>query len=101
MGDFENIEKRVYERYLFELMKGWAEEYKRRDDNPRFVVEEVQLVNPGTSKAVLRLRLRDPSDNRETVQGYGIYGYPFYREDGTREDAGQAVGDVLMWARGS
>ena len=100
MGDFENIEKRAYERYLFELAKGWAEEYKRRGSTLRFAMGEVRLVNPGTPKAALEISAIAPSEGREIVQTYGIYGYPFYNEDGTRADAIQAVGDILMWARG-
>jgi hypothetical protein len=105
-GNFAEIQRRAFERYLLELAQGFAAEQDRlyleqrgREDNP--VIREIQLSGeyPDTC---LRITTLSRVSDREITTMQSIWRDPtFFDDEGkARCSPERMVGDILMHARG-
>jgi hypothetical protein len=108
-GDGDNydaIEEAAFQRYVLDLMRGWAAEQDRLWErnrgskrDPRIV--SIELVKAGTADAAYKVTVEHLSTGKITTPHFPLHAPAFYDSQGNRERfAGDIVSDILMWARG-
>lgn len=104
-GEFKEIERKAFERYLLDLARGWAAEEERlhlenRGKELNVQVLQIDLVGEYPHTAFdIRCRHRA---NGESTKHFTIYQTPgWFDGDGKRlVSPERIVGDILMLARG-
>ena len=105
-GNYEAINRAVFERYLLDLARESAAEEERlhrelQGEELNIQVRDIQLVGeyPDTR---LKIKTYDRRRNREFTSSDPIWDLPEYSEkkgDKPRNPE-RMIGDILMWARG-
>ena len=100
--NFAAIEGAAYERYLLDLMRGYAAETDRIDPNPSVLIKDIQLEGDGYPHTGFRIQTYHPRTGKTKSHLFTLYDNPgFYDEAGDRiVETNRIVGDILMLARG-
>lgn len=99
---FPVIEGAAYERYLLDLMRGYAAEQERMDPDLTPLIREIQLAGDEYPHPGFMIRTYNPRNGKEQTTMFPLYGNrEFYDEAGDRiAETTRIAGDILMWARG-
>jgi hypothetical protein len=101
-GHFPAIEGAAYERYLLDLVRGYAAEQERMDSDLTPLIREIQLAGDEYPHPGFMIRTYNPRNGKEQTKMHLLYENPdFYSEDGERRvETTRIAGDILMLARG-